>query len=151
MYAGFAATCAALVFSLTVLGRYAHAASQAKAAAAFDYAHNLMLAASVATAAEHSQSQMDGAMVVASIADVLGLACWAWLAVAGRRGRGWTRIAGTVLLGLYTLVMLLVLLGTHGDPGARFLTVVVWAFGLATAILLWTRPARVFFNTWRKR
>jgi hypothetical protein len=151
MYAGFAATCAALILSLMVLGRYTHAASVAKAAASFDTARGQTLAASVAAAAEHIQSQMAGAMVLAVIADVLGLASWAWLAVAGRRGRGWTRIAGTVLLGLYTLVMLLVLLGTHGDPGARFLTVVVWALGLATAILLWTQQAREFFYAWRKR
>jgi hypothetical protein len=150
MYVGFAATCAALVLSLMVLGVYTHAASAAKAAVSFDTAHRLIRAANVHAATEHIQSQMAGAMLFAVIADLLGLACWAWLAVACRRGRDWTRIAGTVLLGIYTLVTLLVLLSTHGDPGARFVTVVVWALGLAAVIPLWTQHAREFFYAWRK-
>jgi len=137
MYAGFAATVAALITSLAVLGRYARAASDAEA--------------SGRTVAEHVANQLAGVMAIAVFADVVGLVCWVVLAMACRRGRGWTRIAGTVLLGLYTVVMLLVLARTHNDPGARFTTLLTWAFGVAAAIPLWTQQARAFFDTWRKR
>jgi hypothetical protein len=70
------------------------------------------------------------------------------LAVACRRGRGWTRVTGTALLGVYTIVMLFVLVGTHNDPGARFFTLLAWILGVAAVIPLWTRQARDFFATW---
>jgi hypothetical protein len=94
---------------------------------------------------------MAGAMAIAVGADVLGLACWAWLAVATRRGNGWTRIAGTVLLAIYSICTLLVVFGTHLDPGPQFTTVLVWAIGVATVIPLWSQQARDFFFAWRKR
>ena len=137
LYIGFAATIVALISSTLVLGRYTHDAQDAK--------DRFRLAA------ESHETQMAGAMTVAVVADLLGLACWVVIAIACRRGRGWTRIAGTVLLGVYTVVTLLVVLGTHNDPGARFMTVLVWALGLAAVIPLWTQQARAFFDTWRRR
>jgi serine/threonine kinase PknH len=137
MYVGFAATVAALITSLMVLGRYTNDATVAKNRGA--------------TRVEHVASQLAGVMAIAVLADVLGLVCWVVLAMACRRGRGWTRIAGTVLLGLYTVVLLLVLLRTHNDPGARFTTLLAWALGVAAAMPLWTKEARDFFYTWRKR
>ena len=137
MYAGFVATAAALITSLMVLGRYSKDADDAK-----QHLRPLV---------ESAANQMAGAAVVAVVADVIGLICWVIIAVFCRRGRGWTRVAGTVLLGVYTVVMLLVLLRTHDDPGARFTTLVAWALGVAAAIPLWTQQARGFFDTWRKR
>jgi hypothetical protein len=84
------------------------------------------------------------------VADILGLACWAWLAVATRRGHGWTRIAGTVLLAVYSIAALLVVFDTKNDPGAEFTTLVVWALGVAAVIPLWSQQAREFFYTWRR-
>jgi hypothetical protein len=136
MYIGFAATVAALIASLMVLGRYSHDATVAKN-------HGR-------TVIENAANQLTGVMALAVLADILGLVCWVVLAVACRRGRGWTRIAGTVLLAVYTVVMLVVLLRTHNDPGARFTTLLVWAFGVAAAIPLWTQSARDFFSEWRK-
>jgi hypothetical protein len=151
MYAGFAATCAALVTSLIMLGRYAKAANSDKKTATAAANHGLTRVANHYQTLESAQNQMTGAMVVAVVAAVIGLVCWAVLAVASRRGRGWTRIAGTVLLGLYTLVLLLVCVDTHNDPAARFLTLLVWALGLAAVIPLWSQQARNFFYAWRKR
>jgi hypothetical protein len=94
---------------------------------------------------------MAGAMAIGVAAAVLGLVCWAWLAVATRRGNGWTRIAGTVLLAIYSICTLTVVFGTHRDPGPQFTTVVVWAIGVATVIPLWSQQARDFFYAWRKR
>jgi hypothetical protein len=133
MYAGFAGTVAALITSLMVFGRYSAAAADARRPAVQSLAN-----------------QMAGVAAIAFLADILGLVCWIIIAVFCRRGRGWTRVAGTVLFGLYTVVMLLVLLRTHNDPGARFTTLLVWALGVAAAIPLWTQQARDFFVAWRK-
>ena len=94
---------------------------------------------------------MSGVMAIGFVTVLLGLACWVWLAMATRRGHGWTRIAGTVLLGIYSIVALFVLFGTRHDPGPQIATVVVWALGLATVIPLWSQQARDFFYAWRKR
>jgi hypothetical protein len=70
--------------------------------------------------------------------------------MATRRGHGWTRIAGTVLLAIYSVCALLVLLGTHNDPAPQFTTLVVWALGVAAVIPLWSQQARDFFRAWGK-
>ncbi len=151
MYAGFVVTAIDLLLSLMVLGRYAHDANTAKNKAADLTALGRSAKAAEQTAAMHTQNVMAGAAAVGVVADVLGLACWAWLAVATRRGHGWTRVAGAVLLGIYSLCTLTVVFGTHRDPGAQFTTVVVWAIGVATIIPLWSQQARDFFYAWRKR
>jgi drug/metabolite transporter (DMT)-like permease len=147
MYLGFVVTALDLVLSLQALGRYTHDANLAKNAADHAAGH----AAGAKTAIWHTQNQMAGAMAIGVVAAVLGLVCWAWLAVATRRGNGWTRIAGTVLLAIYSICALTVVFGTHRDPGPQFTTVVVWAIGVATVIPLWSQQARDFFYAWRKR
>jgi serine/threonine kinase PknH len=137
MYAGFAVTVAALIASLLVLGRYSKNAKDA--------------ASHFRPAAEAAANRMAAVMTAAVIADVLGLVCWVVIAMACRRGRGWTRVAGTVLLGIYTVVLLLLAFRTHNDPGARFTTVLAWVLGIAAAASLWTRQAREFFDNWRRR
>jgi hypothetical protein len=151
MHIGFLATALNLVLSLVTLGRYTHAAGVAR-----DYANNyaalrLTAQAAAQTAVMNYQNSMAGAMVIGSTAALLGLACWVWLAMATRRGRGWPRIAGTVLLAIYSVCTLIVVLGTHRDPGPQFATVLVWAFGVAALIPLWSQQARDFCYTWRKR
>ena len=147
MYAGFVVTALDVVLSLLVVGRYTHDANVAKNAAA---AASGTAAAAVETTIWHNQNTMAGAMVIALIADLLGLACWAWIAVAARRGHGWTRIAGTVLLAIYSVCVLFVLLGTHRDPAPQLTTVVVWALGVAAVIPLWSQQARDFYRAWGK-
>ncbi|MGH3299333.1 MAG: hypothetical protein ACRDP7_46840, partial [Trebonia sp.] len=148
MYIGFVVTALDLLLSLMVLGRYAHDGNAAKKAA--DSALTARRAATE-TALMHNQNTMAGAMAIGVVAAVLGLGCWAWLAMATRRGNGWTRIAGTVLLAIYSVCTLIVLFGTHRDPGTQFTTVVVWAIGVAAVIPLWSRQARDFCYAWRKR
>jgi hypothetical protein len=144
MYAGLTATVIALLVSLSTLARYTHAATDAKNNFRFTL--------------EAHENTMAGAMTIAVVADVIGLACWVMLAIACRHGRGWTRVTGTVLLGLYTIVLLFVLIGTHSDPvarvndlGPRFFTLLAWVLGLAAVIPLWTQQARDFFATWGRR
>jgi len=137
MYAGLTATVIALLVSLPILARYTHDATVAK------NTYHLTI--------EAQQNQMAGAMTIAVVADLIGLACWVMLAIASRHGRGWTRVTGTVLLGVYTIVMLFVLIGTRKDPGAQFFTLLAWVLGVAAVIPLWTRQARDFFATWGRR
>jgi hypothetical protein len=144
MYTGLAATVIALLVSLSTLARYTHAATDAK--------NNFRLTL------EAHENTMAGAMTIAVVADVIGLACWVMLAIASRHGRGWTRVTGTVLFAVYTIVLLFVLIGTHSDPvarvndlGPRFFTLLVWVLGLAAVIPLWTRQAREFFAAWGRR
>jgi hypothetical protein len=144
MYGGLAATVVALIVALVNYGQYSHAATVAK--------NQLRLTA------EGHYNQTAGLLAIAVAADFLGIACWVVVAVACRRGRGWTRVTASVLLGVYTVVMLLVLAGTHNDPGARlndvgtrFLTLVVWGLGVAALIPLWTQQARAFFAAWGRR
>jgi hypothetical protein len=151
MYIGFVATALDVVLSLLVLGRYTHDATTAKNAAA-DYTQlGAVGRAAAETTIWHNQNTMAGTMAIALVADLLGLACWVWLSMAARRGNGWTRIAGAVLLGIYSICTLLVLFGTHRDPGSQFTTLVVWALGVAAVIPLWSQQARDFFYAWRKR
>jgi serine/threonine protein kinase len=148
MYIGFVVTALDLVLSLVILGRYTHDANLAKNAAGHAGGGS---GGAAKKAIWHTQNQMAGAMAIGVVAAVLGLVCWAWLAVATRRGNGWTRIAGTVLLAIYSICTLTVVFGTHRDPGPQFTTVVVWAIGVATVIPLWSQQARDFFYAWRKR
>jgi Protein kinase domain len=150
MYAGFVVTAVDLLLSLAALGRYARDATTAKNNAATYTALGERGREANQTAAMHTQNVMAGAMAIAVAADALGLACWVWLAVATRRGHGWTRVAGPALLGIYSVCALFVLFGTHGDAGPQFMTVLVWAIGVATVIPLWSQQARDFFFAWRK-
>jgi hypothetical protein len=131
MCLGFVVTVADLVLSLMVLGRYTGEATQAHQAARLQ--------------TEYAATRMADAMTIGVAAAAVGLVGWAWLAVACRRGAGWTRPAGTALIAIYSVCALIVAFATHDDPGPRFATIGVWAIGLMTAVLLWSRPAGVFF------
>jgi hypothetical protein len=151
MYIGFAVTALDVVLSLVALGRYTHDANTAKDLAGSYTAAGDTRRAALQTTAWHNQNTMAGATTIGLVADLLGLACWAWLAVAARRGNGWTRIAGAVLLGIYSICTLIVVFGTKRDPGLVLTTIVVWALGVATVIPLFSQQAREFFYNWRKR
>jgi hypothetical protein len=151
MYAGLVVTALDVLLSLISVSRYAHAANVANAAAARLAELGEPVKAANQSAIMHAQDTMAGAMAIGLTADILGLFCWAWLAVATRRGNGWTRVAGTVLLAIYAVCALFVVFGTHRDPGPQFTTVVVLAIGVAAVIPLWSRQARDFFFAWRKR
>jgi hypothetical protein len=138
MYAGLAATVIALIVTGVNFSLYTKHAQ--------DYNARPRFYSGYATA-----NQMATTLSFAFLADLLGLACWVVLAIATRRGRGWARITGMVLMGIYTLVMLSVLGKTHGDGGTQAMTLLVWGLGVGAAIPLWTQQARAFFDAWRKR
>ena len=104
-----------------------------------------------ATAAARHASTMAGEIgVVVGLGGLIGVVCWLVIAAASRRGRGWSRTAATLLLGLDTAGLLTVLLGTHNDPGVRVTTIIIWIIGLAATIPLWGRQARDFFAYYRR-
>jgi hypothetical protein len=138
--------------TLPVFGRYSRAAKAARDAFTRDTKLGESFKAAGETLIWQNQSRMVGVMAVLLVADLLGLACWACLAVAARRGHGWTRVAGAVLLAIYSFATLLVVFHAQNDASVEFTTLVVWAIGVATVIpLWWSQQAREFFSTWRKQ
>jgi len=89
----------------------------------------------------------DFGVVIGSLAAV-GL--WIALALAARKGHGWTRTVGTVLFGIDTLVFI----GTIGRPGiaaAKTIHLMIWLVGLLAVIFLWQRRSTQFFAASRRR
>jgi serine/threonine protein kinase len=105
----------------------------------------------VRVAARHNHTMAGTLDAVTVFGGAIGIVCWLVIARALRRGRSWTRIAGTVLLALNTASLLTVLLATHNDPGVKTASLLVWIIGLAAAIPLWGRQASNFFQAWRRR
>ena len=104
-----------------------------------------------ATAAARHATAMAGEIgLVVGLGGLLGVVCWLLIAAACRRGRGWSRTVATVLLGLDTVGLLTILIGTDNDPTVRATTVIIWIIGLAATILLWGRQARDFFAYYRR-
>jgi hypothetical protein len=108
------------------------------------------IAKSATEAAKHASTMAGDIGLVVGLGGLIGVVCWLVIAAACRRGRGWTRTAATVLLGLDTAGLLIVLLGTDNDPTVRVTTVVIWIIGLAATIPLWGRQAREFFAYYRR-
>ena len=102
-------------------------------------------------AAKHHQTIAGILDVTTALGGAIGIVCWLVIAWACRRGRSWTRIAGTVLLALNTASLLTVLLATHDDPAVKTASLLVWIIGVAATIPLWGRQASNFFLAWRKR
>jgi Protein kinase domain len=81
---------------------------------------------------------------------VIGVSLWLTLAVAANRGQGWTRVVGTVLFGIDTLVFI----ATIGRPGinaVKTIHTLIWLVGLVTVVMLWQRQASQFFAARRRR
>jgi hypothetical protein len=109
-----------------------------------------LMAKSATAAARHFTTMAGEISLVVGLGGLIGVVCWLVLAAAARRGRSWAPTVATLLLGLDTAGLLVVLLGTHNDPGVRATTVIIWIIGLAATILLWGRQARDFFAYYRR-
>ena len=151
MYIGFAVTALDLVLSAVTLNRYNYAFNAAKGAANGFTALGETHRAAAQTAIMNTQNTMSGVMLTAFVIGLLVLACWVWLAMATRRGKGWTQIAGTVLIGIYSIAALVVVFGTQRDPGPQSTTIVgsraLGSRGHSAVV----QQARDFFYTWRTR
>ncbi|MGH3269334.1 MAG: protein kinase domain-containing protein, partial [Trebonia sp.] len=81
---------------------------------------------------------------------VLGASLWLTLAVAANRGHGWTRVVGTVLFGIDTLVFIATI-GRPGISAIKTIHTLIWLVGLVTVVMLWQRQASQFFAVRRRR
>jgi hypothetical protein len=81
---------------------------------------------------------------------VIGASLWLTLAVAANRGHGWTRVVGTVLFGIDTLVFIATI-GRPGISSIKTIHTLIWLVGLVTVVMLWQRQASQFFSPRRRR
>jgi Protein kinase domain len=81
---------------------------------------------------------------------VIGVSLWLTLAVAANRGQGWSRVVGTVLFGIDTLIFIATI-GRPGINGVKTIHTLIWLVGLVTVVMLWQRQASQFFAARRRR
>jgi len=88
-----------------------------------------------------------GVAALTVILSVIEIALWLGIARACRNGKGWARVAGTVLFGVHTLSFLGVLVNSHPGLGlAKLLTTVSWLIACGAVVFLWQRPSSAFFH-----
>jgi serine/threonine protein kinase len=99
-----------------------------------------------ATQAGSGHTTVGGVAFLAVIEAIITIALWLWMASACRQGKKWARVTGTVLFGIYTLIMLGVVANPHSDIGlAKVLTVVGWLIACAAVVFLWRRQSSAYF------
>jgi hypothetical protein len=81
---------------------------------------------------------------------VIGVSLWLTLAVAANRGQGWTRVVGTVLFGIDTLLFIATI-GRPGISAIKTIHTLIWLVALVTVVMLWQRQAGQFFSARRRR
>jgi hypothetical protein len=92
-----------------------------------------------------------------AVGSLIGVGLWLWMARANKEGKNWARITSTVFFGIDCLGVL-VLLGAilavlHSvSPSVKTIlllsglaSIVIWAVGLATIILLWRRESSAYY------
>jgi serine/threonine protein kinase len=87
-----------------------------------------------------------GAAALAVLLAVAEIVLWLGIARACRRGRNGARVAGTILFGINTLVVL----GVAGSPQAglgpaKLLSLIGWLIGAVAVVFLWRRASSAFF------
>jgi len=83
----------------------------------------------------------------AAIEAIIVIALWLWLAKACGRGKNWARVTGTVLFGIHTLGVLVVLVSPHRDLGLiKVLTLIGWLIAGAAVLYLWRRQSSAYFS-----
>jgi hypothetical protein len=136
MYIGTVVTLADLIFGAVVAAR--------------DNAYWVKYQYLYPVVAKHHQQLAGTLEFTTVIGGALGIVCWLVIARACRRGRSWSRIAGTVLLALNTASLVTVLHATQNDDGVKTTSLLVWIIGLAATIPLWGPQASNFFLAWRR-
>jgi serine/threonine protein kinase len=91
--------------------------------------------------------RLAGAASLAILVSVAEIALWLGIARACRRGRNGARVAGTILFGLDTLVVLGVANSSQAGAGpAKVLTLIGWLIGGGAVVALWQRASSAFFT-----
>jgi hypothetical protein len=98
------------------------------------------------TAARSGHVTVGGVAALTVVLSVIEIALWLGIARACRNGKGWARVAGTVLFGVHTLGFLGVLVNSHPGLGlAKLLTTLSWLIACGAVVFLWQRPSSAFF------
>ncbi len=129
MYVGAALSLAGLIVTIVTASAYRDAIHRAFPRYTTAQVHSL------ATAAVTFQ------VVIAAIEVFL----WLLVAWACRGGHNWGRIAGSVLFGLYTILVLLFLFRASVGTGS-LLSGLIWLAGLGAVIMLWRRESSDYFT-----
>jgi hypothetical protein len=158
MYLGAVLTALNILFGNQVKTGYSQQAAQQTLTAANDKSQAVrypdrgfdLMAKSATAAARHFNTMAGEISVVVGLGGLIGVVCWLVLAAAARRGRSWVPTVASLLFGLDTAGLLIVLLGTHNDPGVQATSIIIWLIGLTATIPLWGRQARDFFALYRR-
>jgi hypothetical protein len=79
---------------------------------------------------------------------IISAGLWAWMARANNGGRNWARIVATVLFGLMT-ILLPVLLPRGGVSLVFIFVLLEWLIGLVATVLLWLRDTTAYVKAQR--
>jgi hypothetical protein len=110
---------------------------------------NLATPTPVTDAQNAASTHLGVVALFALFPDFFGIALWPVMAIFVRRARKWAAIVGTVLFGLQTACTIGVILGTPGEPGVKITSFIIWGLGLAATIMLWSAPARAFYQQFK--
>jgi hypothetical protein len=149
MWAGLAASVVELIIAVMTLGSYAKLVKDDNSKIS-KYGPGVFNYSVWNNVVKHEPTWAGVVVTFGVVASVIALACWTWLAIACRGGRGWTRVAGTVLFGINSIGTVYLLVGSWDDLALKAVACVVWGIGLATMVLLWSSQAGAFFTAWRK-
>jgi len=98
-----------------------------------------------------------------AVGALIGLGLWLWMARANKEGKSWARVTSTVFFGIDCLAVLLLLVAIlvtlHSvSPSVKTIlllsglaSIVIWAVGLATIILLWRRESSEYYAAMNPR
>ena len=88
-----------------------------------------------------------GVAILTVLASAIEVGVWLGIAQACRNGRNWARVTGTVLFGIHTLGVLVVLANSRPGIGlTKLLTLVGWLIACGAVVLLWRRESSAFFR-----
>jgi hypothetical protein len=86
------------------------------------------------------------ATIVASvIVSLISIGLWIWMAVASRAGKNWARIVSSIIFGVDTLWLLLIISRAGFQLGSIF-NILIWLAGLGAIILLWRKDSSDYFQ-----
>lgn len=131
MYVGAGLSVLSLIGTLALSGRIKNAVGKALR----DAKTSKPMTASTIHTAENVY------LVVIVVVLLVAVGLWVWMAWANGRGRGWARILSTVLFGLDTLYVLLLIFRSARTSTTLALTAVEWVVGLVAIVFLWLRDS----------
>jgi hypothetical protein len=79
------------------------------------------------------------------VGGLIAIGLWLWMAWANGKGRNWARIVSSVLFGINTLDVLLLLGQPHAAISVAF-SLIVWLVGVGAIVLIWSKQSAPFYH-----